>query len=45
MRDGDEAVRERFVRVVGLPPVADDDPSPDPYDVQMMALLETFVGG
>lgn len=22
--------------------IADDDPSPDPYDVQMMALLETF---
>src|SRR5436190_2487428 len=34
MRDGDEAVRERFVRVVGLPPVADDDPSPaDPPSV------------
>jgi deoxyribonuclease-4 len=23
--------------------IADDDPSPDPYDVQMMALLEPFV--
>jgi deoxyribonuclease-4 len=24
------------------PEIADDDPSPDPYDVQMMALLESF---
>jgi len=24
--------------------VAEDDPSPDPYDAQMMALLESFVG-
>jgi deoxyribonuclease-4 len=24
------------------PEIADDDPSPDPYDVQMMTLLDTF---
>jgi deoxyribonuclease IV len=26
------------------PEIADDDPTPDPYDVQMMALLESFTG-
>ena len=25
--------------------IADDDPSPDPYDVQMMVLLSSFAGG
>ena len=25
--------------------IGDDDPSPDPYDVQMMVLLTSFVGG